>query len=226
MAAKRIWSAASRRMHVYFIRFKHQSGGSSQRQDGSGWDEYRATFKGRRLLSDAEFFDLFERFKQGDVRARDRIIESYIRMVVSIARTKRGRGVDMVDMVQEGLLGVWTALEKFLPEKKARLITYAPFWVERATEHAVLDQGCETGWRTPSHQHTLLRLVSKADREFQDKHGRPATDKELLKLVRSKPPKITKKLKPKKLVELRRRLNDRQVSLDRRTQGGQGFGAG
>jgi RNA polymerase sigma factor (sigma-70 family) len=223
MAAKQVQSAASLRMQFYFAGFRHISRSLWAGYGDSDLADYLATFQDSSSLSDAEFLNLFKKFKQGDVQARDRIINSYLRLAVSIARTKCGRGLDMTDMVQEGLLGVWTALEKFLPEKKARLITYAPFWVEHAVERAVLDQGLATGQRVPSHQYTLLRLVGKADKEFQEKHDRRATDKELLKLVKSKPPKVTKQLKLKKLVELRHQLNDHRVSLDERTLRGQGI---
>jgi RNA polymerase primary sigma factor len=89
------------------------------------------------LLSRAEERRLAIRIEQGDQAAKQRMIESNLRLVVSLARTYRGRGVPMADLVQEGTIGLAQAVERFDHRYEVRFATYAAYWIHRSMRDAV-----------------------------------------------------------------------------------------
>ncbi len=89
------------------------------------------------LLSAAEEADLGARIERGDLRARDRMIECNVRLVISLARPYRGRGVPLSDLVQEGMIGLIRAVEKFDHRRGLRFSTYAAWWIRHALLRAL-----------------------------------------------------------------------------------------
>ena len=93
------------------------------------------------LLSAAEQTELAKRIEQGDEEARKQMIGSNLRLVVHCARRYQGRGVDMIDLVQEGTFGLMRAVEKFDWRKGFRFSTYATWWIRQALQRAVQSKG-------------------------------------------------------------------------------------
>ena len=93
------------------------------------------------LLSATEQTELAKRIEQGDEEARKQMIGSNLRLVVHWARRYQGRGVDMIDLVQEGTFGLMRAVEKFDWRKGFRFSTYATWWIRQALQRAVQSKG-------------------------------------------------------------------------------------
>ncbi len=123
-----------------------------------------------RLLTAAEECSLARRIRDGDERARERMVLSNLRLVMSIARRFLGRGVDLEDLIEEGNLGLITAVERFDPERGFRFSTYAAWWIRQAIATGVAEQSRTL--RIPLHimraLHTYLeherRLTLKLER--------------------------------------------------------------
>ncbi|HBP24071.1 MAG TPA: RNA polymerase subunit sigma-70, partial [Oribacterium sp.] len=92
------------------------------------------------LLTPEEELDLANRCKNGDMRARQRLIECNLRLVVSIAKRFTGRGMSFLDLIQEGNMGLMRGVEKFEPERGFKLSTYATWWIRQAIARALADQ--------------------------------------------------------------------------------------
>ncbi|MBN2170713.1 MAG: RNA polymerase sigma factor RpoD/SigA [Candidatus Krumholzibacteriota bacterium] len=111
------------------------------------------------VLSPEEERDLARRFHAGDDTARRKLIVSNLRLVLSIARSYAGRGVSLLDIVEEGNLGLIRAVEKFNPERGYRFSTYASYWIKQAMARAVANQGRTI--RIPFH---VFQLVNRYTR--------------------------------------------------------------
>jgi RNA polymerase primary sigma factor len=93
------------------------------------------------LLTHQEEIKLSKRLRRGDKKARKKLIEKNLRLVVSVAKKYRGYGLPFEDLIQEGNLGLMKAVEKFDPDRGYRFSTYATWWVRQAVRRAVADKG-------------------------------------------------------------------------------------
>jgi RNA polymerase primary sigma factor len=116
------------------------------------------------LLTHREEIDLSTRAKAGDKKARQRLIEKNLRLVVSVAKKYRGYGLPFEDLIQEGNIGLMKAVEKFDPDRGFRFSTYATWWIRQAVQRAVADKGRTI--RVPVHMTEKIRKVSRAYNEL------------------------------------------------------------
>jgi RNA polymerase primary sigma factor len=129
------------------------------------------------LLTHEEEIDLSKRAKQGDARARQRLIEKNLRLVVSVAKKYRGYGLPFEDLIQEGNIGLMKAVEKFDPDRGFRFSTYATWWIRQAVQRAVADKGRTI--RVPVHMTEKIRKVSRAMAELSAELEREPTEEEV-----------------------------------------------
>ena len=131
------------------------------------------------LLTHEEEIDLSKRAKQGDARARQRLIEKNLRLVVSVAKKYRGYGLPFEDLIQEGNIGLMKAVEKFDPDRGFRFSTYATWWIRQAVQRAVADKGRTI--RVPVHMTEKIRKVSRTIAELAVELEREPTEEEVAK---------------------------------------------
>ena len=129
------------------------------------------------LLSEEEERSLGEKSAKGDEDARKRLSEGNLRLVVSLAKHYTGRGIPLMDLIQEGNMGLMRAAEKYDYTKENRLSTYASWWIKEAMQRAIDQQSREI--RVPVHVAENMKRVQKTARELQQSLGRDATPKEI-----------------------------------------------
>jgi RNA polymerase nonessential primary-like sigma factor len=133
------------------------------------------------LLCAEEEWALAERIQRGDSEARRSLIESNLRLVVTVARGYVGRGVPLMDLIEEGNIGLIRAVEKFEPERRLRFSTYAMWWIRHGVQHALSHQGRTV--RIPVHVLRELAQILKANRELTARLGRTPSLDELAAAV-------------------------------------------
>src|SRR5437588_6453917 len=133
------------------------------------------------LLTAAEEIELAKRIEKGDMGAKDRMINSNLRLVVSVARKYQGHGLSLGDLVQEGMLGLIRAAEKFDWRRGFKFSTYATLWIRQS-----IQRGLENSSRTirlPVHIAQRERKINRAERELATKLGREPTEEEIADAV-------------------------------------------
>jgi RNA polymerase nonessential primary-like sigma factor len=137
----------------------------------------------RPLLSLSEEVHFATRAKQGDFESRQKMIEHNLRLVVSIAKHYINRGVALLDLIEEGNLGLMRAIDKFEPERGFRFSTYATWWIRQSIERAIMNQARTV--RLPVHMVRELNQVLRAKYhlEAQHRNGKDATAEDIAYLV-------------------------------------------
>lgn len=147
--------------------------------------QYLRRIRGGQLLNAAEERELSRRVHEGDKEARARLIESNLRLVISIAKKYRGRGVPFEDLIQEGNAGLIRAVERFDPALGNRFSTYATWWIRQAVTRAVADHSRTV--RLPSHVMDSLFRLRRVENALSIELGRDATEEELAERLGIKP---------------------------------------
>jgi RNA polymerase primary sigma factor len=131
------------------------------------------------LLTAAEEVALAKRVERGDRAAKERMINSNLRLVVHVAKRYRGHGVPFGDLIQDGVIGLNRAVEKFDWRKGFKFSTYATWWIRQAVQRSVAGQARTI--RVPTHVHERRQTLNRHSRKLEVDLGRPPTHEELAK---------------------------------------------
>ena len=154
------------------------------------------------LLTPDQERSLSTRAREGDFAARQKMIEHNLRLVVNIAKHYLNRGLSLLDLIEEGNLGLMHALEKFEPERGFRFSTYATWWIRQNIERAIMNQSRTI--RLPVHIIKELNIYLRAQRHLET-HGTPDAGPEEIAALTGKPVEDVRRMLA---------LNDRVASLD------------
>jgi RNA polymerase primary sigma factor len=129
------------------------------------------------LLTPAQEVSLAKRIERGDERAKEQMIRSNLRLVVSIAKHYRGQGLPFLDLIQEGMLGLIRAVEKFDWRRGFKFSTYATWWIRQAVTRAIANSSRTI--RVPVHLHEQAIRLGRAEQQLLLELGRMPTEREL-----------------------------------------------
>ncbi len=142
-----------------------------------------------RLLTPQEEVELAARIKRGDDAAREQMIKANLRLVVKIAKDYEHLGLPLLDLINEGNIGLMKAVERFDPAKGAKLSTYSSWWIRQQIRRALADQAKTI--RLPVHVMDKIYHLGQAELRLRERLGREATDQELAKELEITPNRVT-----------------------------------
>jgi len=131
------------------------------------------------LLTKEEEVELSKRIERGDAEAKERMINSNLRLVVSIAKKYQGHGLSLLDLIQEGIIGLIRAVEKFDWRRGFKFSTYATWWIRQAVQRGVANKSRTI--RIPVHIADREQRIARAERTLAPKLGRQPTEEEVAK---------------------------------------------
>ena len=129
------------------------------------------------LLTPQEEIELAARIKKGDKKAREQMIKANLRLVVKIAHDYEGLGLPLLDLINEGNIGLMKAVERFDPAKGGKLSTYGSWWIKQSIKRALANQSKTI--RLPVHLVDKISKMRRTAMKLQEEFGREPTDEEL-----------------------------------------------
>lgn len=165
-------------------------------------DKYLQEISREPMISIEEEIELAQRIRQGDRKALDKLTRANLRFVVSVAKQYQNQGLSLLDLINEGNLGLIKAAEKFDETRGFKFISYAVWWIRQSILQALAEQS--RGIRLPLNQVGLLNKINKELARFEQQHERRPSDEELASALDLPVEKITDTLKQ----------SGRQVSVD------------
>jgi RNA polymerase primary sigma factor len=133
------------------------------------------------LLTAEEEIDLAKRIERGDLAAKERMINANLRLVISVARKYQGQGLPLTDLIQEGMLGLIRAVEKFDWRKGFKFSTYGTLWIRQAIGRGLANSGRTV--RLPVHIVARARKIADAERKLAAQLGRQPSEEEIAEAV-------------------------------------------
>lgn len=165
-------------------------------------DKYLQEISREPMISIEEEIELAQRIRQGDRKALDKLTRANLRFVVSVAKQYQNQGLSLLDLINEGNLGLIKAAEKFDETRGFKFISYAVWWIRQSILQALAEQS--RGIRLPLNQVGLLNKINKELARFEQQHERRPSDEELASALDLPVEKISDTLKQ----------SGRQVSVD------------
>lgn len=148
----------------------------TDRQDASLGMYFKDVSKQSRVDTEEEI-ELAERIKNGDKKAEEKLILANLRFVISVAKQYQNKGLSLVDLIQEGNLGLIEGVRRWNPDKGFKLISYAVWWIRQAIIHAISDQ-CRTV-RVPMSQIVNMNKINKVSEKLEQELGRAPAIEEI-----------------------------------------------
>lgn len=173
----------------------------TDRQDASLGIYFKDVSK-QPMISPEEEVELTKKIKEGSQAAAEKLIKANLRFVISVAKQYQGKGLPLIDLIQEGNCGLIEASKKFDETRGFRFISYAVWWIRQAIMKAISDQ-CRT-IRVPMSQVVCISKINKASEQFEQENGRPPSNEELEEVTNIDAKKISHTLS----------TNNRAMSLD------------
>ena len=177
---------------IRFLRIPVASKTSSEEiEDGPLDDPIRLYLReiGREdLLTAAEEVVLAKKVEAGSMAARDQLIRANLRLVISIAKKYYGRGMSLLDLIQEGNTGLMRAVEKFDYRRGYKFSTYATWWIRQAVTRSIADQARTI--RVPVHISEMINKIARVSHRLTQQNGREPTPEEIAKELHIRPEKV------------------------------------
>lgn len=142
----------------------------------NGLDEYISKLP-KELLTKGQEEELFKKIKNGDIEAKNEVITKNLRLVISEAKKYVGSGMDFLDLIQEGNMGLIKAVEKFDLKKECRFSTYATWWIKQAITRSILEKRRTV--KIPAHQENRIKLLKDYNNEYYRDNGKYPTKEEI-----------------------------------------------
>ena len=201
-----------REKFFYIIKSKHEEGGSFFESKVNDWSNFVSKIKEGEVFSDFKsrvlgleeivgmplydfklYYDKVNKFKNEVAKSRKLMVESNLRLVISIAKKYTNKGLQFLDLIQEGNIGLMKAVDKFQYERGFKFSTYATWWIRQSITRAIADQARTV--RIPVHMIETFNRIGRVSRRFMNEIGREPTEKELAEKLEMSVDKVRKVLR-------------------------------
>ena len=162
-------------------------------------ENYSRIIKENPLLSKKQEIDLSRKIKQGDLKAKQKLIESNLRLVISIAKKYHRNDISFEDLLQESSIGLIKAVDRFDPELGYKFSTYACWWIKQAALQYINENSSNI--KVPTHSRLLYAKIQKKIEELENKNGSKPSLKEISKQMGENPKKIAYTMKANKKIQ-------------------------